>query len=195
MARRATSAPSPPTAARQAVKQFSRTGFEKLCLAGANQLRPAGRRIRPPQGVHPGRSDWSTCSAASVVLAPSAACGRRPGRGRALWWRSRSTTWLGRAARHSTRGFDESQIFRIVTTWGRDRPEILVFRPGNSMFERVRGTATPSVGADHGGDPSASRPRVLREAGAIRDIVENHVLQVLAVSPWASGEPRAGGHP
>jgi glucose-6-phosphate 1-dehydrogenase len=79
--------------------------------------------------------------------------------------------------------FDESQVFRIDHYLGREAVQnILVFRFANSMVERawcceavdhVQITVAESVGVER-------RGRYYEEAGALRDMVQNHLLQVLA---------------
>jgi len=79
--------------------------------------------------------------------------------------------------------FDESQVFRIDHYLGKEAVQnILVFRFANSMVERawcgevvdhVQITVAESSGIDR-------RGRYYEEAGALRDMVQNHLLQVLA---------------
>jgi glucose-6-phosphate 1-dehydrogenase len=79
--------------------------------------------------------------------------------------------------------FDESQVFRIDHYLGKEAVQnILVFRFANSMVERawcgeavdhVQITVAESVGIE-------GRGRYYEEAGALRDMVQNHLLQVLA---------------
>ena len=79
--------------------------------------------------------------------------------------------------------FDEPQVFRIDHYLGKETVQnILVFRFANSMVERawsgeavdhVQITVAESVGID-------GRGRYYEEAGALRDMVQNHLLQVLA---------------
>jgi glucose-6-phosphate 1-dehydrogenase len=80
--------------------------------------------------------------------------------------------------------FDESQVFRIDHYLGKETVQnILVFRFGNSVFERVWNrdavehvqiTVAESIGVE-------GRGAFYEETGALRDIVQNHVLQVLSV--------------
>ncbi|HVL89292.1 MAG TPA: glucose-6-phosphate dehydrogenase, partial [Actinomycetota bacterium] len=79
--------------------------------------------------------------------------------------------------------FDERQIFRIDHYLGKETVQnILVFRFGNALFERVwNRDAIDHVQitvAEKGG--IEGRGAYYTEAGALRDIVQNHVLQVLA---------------
>ena len=79
--------------------------------------------------------------------------------------------------------FDESQILRIDHYLGKEAVQnILVFRFANSMVERawcgeavdhVQITVAESTGIDR-------RGRYYEEAGALLDMVQNHMLQVLS---------------
>ena len=79
--------------------------------------------------------------------------------------------------------FDEPQVFRIDHYLGKETVQnILVFRFANSMVEHawcgdvvdhVQITVAESNGVDR-------RGRYYEEAGALRDMVQNHLLQVLA---------------
>jgi glucose-6-phosphate 1-dehydrogenase len=91
--------------------------------------------------------------------------------------------------------FDERQVFRIDHYVGKEAVQnILVFRFANSMVERawcaeavdhVQITVAESAGI-------GQRGRYYEEAGALRDMVQNHLLQVLAfvaMEPPASLAP------
>ena len=90
--------------------------------------------------------------------------------------------------------FDESQIFRIDHYMGKETVQnILVFRFGNSLFERawnrdaiehVQITVSESIGVEGRGD-------FYEQVGALRDIVQNHALQVLSLLTM---EPPASFH-
>lgn len=79
--------------------------------------------------------------------------------------------------------FPESRVFRIDHYLGKETVQnILMFRFANSMFERVwhrdaidhvQITVAEDIGVE-------GRGAYYEEAGAIRDILQNHVLQVLA---------------
>ncbi|HEY7465521.1 MAG TPA: glucose-6-phosphate dehydrogenase [Dehalococcoidia bacterium] len=79
---------------------------------------------------------------------------------------------------------EESQIFRIDHYLGKETVQnILVFRFGNSVFERVWNrdaidhieiTVAETGGVD-------GRGYFYEEVGALRDIVQNHLLQVLSL--------------
>jgi glucose-6-phosphate 1-dehydrogenase len=92
---------------------------------------------------------------------------------------------------------EESQIFRIDHYLGKETVQnILVFRFGNSVFERVWNrdaidhiqiTVAETAGVD-------GRGYFYEEVGALRDIVQNHLLQVLSLltmEPPASFDPEA----
>jgi len=93
--------------------------------------------------------------------------------------------------------FEESQIFRIDHYLGKETvQDILVFRFGNTLFERVwnrdaidhvQFTVAESIGIE-------GRGAFYEETGAIRDIIQNHVFQVLSLltmEPPSSFEPEA----
>jgi glucose-6-phosphate 1-dehydrogenase len=79
---------------------------------------------------------------------------------------------------------DESQIFRIDHYLGKETVQnLLVFRFANGMFEpvwnrryidHVQITAAETVGVER-------RAAYYEEAGALRDMVQNHLMQVLAL--------------
>ncbi|HEX5226226.1 MAG TPA: glucose-6-phosphate dehydrogenase [Bryobacteraceae bacterium] len=81
--------------------------------------------------------------------------------------------------------FDEKDVFRIDHYLGKETVQnILVFRFGNSMFEpvwnrnyidHVEITAAETVGVE-------SRGSFYEETGALRDMVANHMLQLLALT-------------
>lgn len=79
--------------------------------------------------------------------------------------------------------FEESQIYRIDHYLGKETVQnILAFRFGNGIFEplwnrryidHVQITAAESIGVE-------GRGAYYQEAGALRDMVQNHLLQVMA---------------
>ena len=80
--------------------------------------------------------------------------------------------------------FDEHQIYRIDHYLGKETVQnILVFRLANSMFEplwnrryvdHVQITAAETVGVEHRAD-------YYDRSGALRDMIQNHLLQVMCV--------------
>jgi glucose-6-phosphate 1-dehydrogenase len=82
------------------------------------------------------------------------------------------------------RCFDESQIYRIDHYLGKETVQnILMFRFANAIFEpiwnrhyidNVQITIAETLGVEH-------RGTYYDQAGAIRDIVQNHMLQMLAL--------------
>jgi glucose-6-phosphate 1-dehydrogenase len=83
------------------------------------------------------------------------------------------------------RVFDESNVYRIDHYLGKETVQnILVFRFGNSLFEPVWNrnyvdyveiTAAETVGVE-------SRAAFYEETGALRDMVANHMLQLVALT-------------
>ncbi len=81
-------------------------------------------------------------------------------------------------------GFDERQVFRIDHYLAKETVQnILFFRFGNSIFEplwnarfidQVQITVAEDIGIEH-------RGAFYEEVGVIRDIVQNHLMQVLAL--------------
>lgn len=93
--------------------------------------------------------------------------------------------------------FRERQTFRIDHYLGKETTQnILVFRLGNGIFEplwngryvdHVQITVAESIGVE-------GRGRFYEEAGILRDIIQNHVLQLLclvAMEPPVAFEPNA----
>jgi glucose-6-phosphate 1-dehydrogenase len=95
------------------------------------------------------------------------------------------------------RVFPESEIYRIDHYLGKETVQnILAFRFGNGIFEplwnrryvnHVQITAAESIGVE-------GRGGYYEEAGALRDMVQNHLLQLMAtigMEPTATYEPNA----
>ena len=93
--------------------------------------------------------------------------------------------------------FDESEIYRIDHYLGKETVQnILAFRFGNGIFEplwnrryvnNVQITAAESIGLE-------GRGAYYQESGAVRDMIQNHLLQVMAtiaMEPPAVFEPNA----
>ncbi|HTZ08321.1 MAG TPA: glucose-6-phosphate dehydrogenase [Acidimicrobiales bacterium] len=83
------------------------------------------------------------------------------------------------------RAFDEDQIFRIDHYLGKETVQnVLALRFGNAVFEpiwnrryvdHIQITVAEELGVEHRGG-------FYETAGALRDIVQNHVMQVLALT-------------
>ena len=81
--------------------------------------------------------------------------------------------------------FDESQIYRIDHYMGKETVQnVLALRFANAVFEpiwnrryvdQIQVTVAESIGVEHRGG-------FYETAGALRDIVQNHVMQVLALT-------------
>ena len=86
---------------------------------------------------------------------------------------------------HMHAAFDESQIYRIDHYMGKETVQnVLALRFANAIFEpiwnrryvdQVQVTVAESLGVEHRGG-------FYETAGALRDIVQNHVMQVLALT-------------
>jgi glucose-6-phosphate 1-dehydrogenase len=99
--------------------------------------------------------------------------------------------------RHIHSVFDESDVYRIDHYLGKETVQnILAFRFGNGIFEpvwnrryinHVQITAAESIGVE-------GRGAYYQEAGVVRDMIQNHLLQVMAtiaMEPPAFFEPNA----
>jgi glucose-6-phosphate 1-dehydrogenase len=179
--------------ARESVRQFSRTGFDEKQWAGVESRLTY---IPADGGAYADLTAHSQESARLVYLAvpPSAvpsvarslsdaglASGTRLVVEKPFGRDLASAKKLNRTLHES---FHESRIFRIDHYLGKETVEnILVFRFGNSVFERiwnrdaidnVQITVAESIGVEH-------RGAFYEEAGALRDIVQSHVFQVLSL--------------
>jgi glucose-6-phosphate 1-dehydrogenase len=79
---------------------------------------------------------------------------------------------------------DESQIFRIDHYLGKETVQnILVFRFGNSVFERVwhRDAIDHIEVTVAESDGIGGRGAFYEEVGALRDVAQNHLLQILSI--------------
>lgn len=82
------------------------------------------------------------------------------------------------------KAFDENQIYRIDHYLGKDTVQnIIFFRFGNSIFEplwnrryidHVQITVAEDIGIEH-------RGVFYEQAGVVRDIVQNHIMQLIAL--------------
>lgn len=91
--------------------------------------------------------------------------------------------------------FDESRVYRIDHYLAKDTVRnLLVLRFANTIFEplwnagyvdHVQITAAEEIGVE-------SRGSTYEEIGVVRDVIQNHVMQLLAL---AAMEPPAGGDP
>ena len=192
--------------AADAVRQFSRSGFDETAWASfAERLSFV---CAEPEGL-PGLARHCSQSARLIYLAtpPSSfpstvrALGEHGlNRGTRLvvekpFGRDLASAQELDATLHEA--FEESQIFRIDHYLGKETVQnILVFRFGNSLFERVWNrdaidhiqiTVAESIGIE-------GRGAFYEEAGALRDIIQNHVFQVLSLltmEPPTSFRPEA----
>ena len=100
-------------------------------------------------------------------------------------------------SRQVHKAFREDQVYRIDHYLGKETVQnILAFRFGNGIFEplwnrryvnNVQITAAESIGVE-------GRGAYYQEAGALRDMIQNHLLQVMAtvaMEPPATFEPEA----
>ena len=88
---------------------------------------------------------------------------------------------------------DERQVFRIDHYLGKETVQnVMVFRFGNTVFEpiwnrnyvdHVQITAGEELGVE-------SRGRYYEEAGLLRDMIQNHVLQLVCRTPCATRRSR-----
>ena len=193
--------------ARDAVRNFSRTGIDPQVFGGfAARLRfvPVGE----DDDLSPLRKATSRRERLVYLAVPAsafasltrglAAAGLQDGTKlvieKPFGHDADSATRLN-AALHEV--LPEQRIYRIDHYLGKETVQnLMVFRFGNSVFERVwhrdavsrvEITVAESIGV-------GTRGRFYEETGAIRDIVQNHMFQLLAVTamePPNSFEPEA----
>ncbi|HXZ99624.1 MAG TPA: glucose-6-phosphate dehydrogenase [Candidatus Binatia bacterium] len=193
--------------AQEAVRSFSRSGFNERQFTGFAErlrfvtigdegdlapLRAAARR--PERLVY-----LAVPSSAFVPLAHGlAAAGLQAGTKLVIekpFGRDSASATQLNVTLHEV--LPEERIYRIDHYLGKETVQnMLVFRFGNSIWERVwhreaisrvEITVAESLGVEH-------RGRFYEETGAIRDIVQNHMFQLLAVTamePPISFEPEA----
>jgi glucose-6-phosphate 1-dehydrogenase len=192
--------------AADAIRAFSRTGFDEEAWAAFSE-----RLVfvcADPEGI-PGLAEHCEQPTRLVYLSvpPSAfaatvrdlgACGMVEGTRLVVekpFGRDVTSARELSATLHGV--FAESQIFRIDHYLGKETVQnILVFRFGNAIFERVWNrdaidniqiTVAESLGIE-------GRGAFYEEVGAFRDIIQNHVFQVLALltmEPPSSFQPEA----
>jgi glucose-6-phosphate 1-dehydrogenase len=179
--------------ARQAVKQFSRTGLDEEVWAKFNsrltfvRLDDTGYERLREQAKESERLIY-------LAVPPSALPGavrKLQEFGLAAGTRLVVEKPFGRDLKSAEnlasvihQAFDETQLFRIDHYLGKETVQnILVFRFGNSLFERVWNrdaidhvqiSVAESIGVE-------GRGAFYDETGALRDIVQNHILQMLTL--------------
>ena len=164
----------------------------------AQRARSAARRIGQP-AVLPGDPARMLRRRSSSSLAPPgwrnrrAAAGSRDHHREAVRARSAESARALNAEVHQV--FDEAQIYRIDHYLGKETVQnILVFRFANGIFEpmwnrryidHVQITVAETVGVE-------GRGGYYEQAGALRDMVQNHLLQLLTLDRdgAAGGLPR-----
>ena len=132
----------------------------------------------------PSSSAWWPAPWPSTAVRCRATRAASPG----WWWRSPSAaTWTSALDLNDQMhaAFDESQIYRIDHYMGKETVQnVLALRFANAIFEpiwnrryieQVQVTVAESLGVEHRGG-------FYETAGALRDIVQNHVMQVLALT-------------
>ncbi|MGH7608769.1 MAG: glucose-6-phosphate dehydrogenase [Candidatus Dormibacteria bacterium] len=183
--------------ASQAVKQFSRTGFDRSAFAEfAHRLRyvatthdQAGTGSKLSQALRGHRRLVYLAVPPSAVMTILAEL-RGAGLARAAsviiekpFGHDLESAAELNAALHKV--LPEERIYRIDHYLGKETVQnLLVFRFGNTLVERiwnrdvvdqVQLTVAEDIGIE-------SRGRLYEETGAIRDIVQNHLLQLLALT-------------
>jgi glucose-6-phosphate 1-dehydrogenase len=193
-------------AARAAVREFSRTGLdEKAWPHFARRLtyvpaEPGGLTAVKQRLAQPGRLVYLAVPPSAFATSVAALREQELVAGTRLVIEKpfgRDLASSRELERTLHEAFDESQIFRIDHYLGKETVQnILVFRFGNSIFERVWNrdaidhvqiTVAESLGVE-------GRGAFYEETGALRDVIQNHVLQVLsllAMESPASFRPEA----
>ncbi|MGA9920976.1 MAG: glucose-6-phosphate dehydrogenase [Candidatus Dormiibacterota bacterium] len=195
--------------AEQAVKQFARTGFDREGFAEfAKRLRyittthdqmGTGAKLAKAL-VQPRRLIYLAVPPSAFVTILQELTGAGLAKGSSVIIEKpfghdlKSAVDLN-VALHKT--VPEDRIFRIDHYLGKETVQnLLVFRFGNTLVERiwnrdvvdqVQLTVAEDIGIE-------SRGRLYEETGAIRDIFQNHLLQLLALtcmSPPSSFDPEA----
>ena len=165
-----------------------------------DQLGQQKRSLLPFHAAQLSMSRSSKCSAKPSWLNPAPMGVRAGMRGGASSSKSRSATISQSARELNARHpcvFPEQEVYRIDHYLGKETVQnILAFRFGNGIFEplwnrrymnHVQITAAESIGVE-------GRGAYYQEAGALRDMIQNHLLQVtatVAMEPSAVFEPDA----
>jgi glucose-6-phosphate 1-dehydrogenase len=181
--------------ARDSIAKYSRSGFDESVWA---QLAPRLRfvRIGPDDDLTPLRQALTRDQRLVYLAVPSSvfaqlvralgACGLADGTKLIIekpFGHDLESARQLNAALHEV--LPEERIYRIDHYLGKETVQnLLVFRFGNSVFERVWNrdcverveiSVAESLGVD-------GRGRFYEETGALRDIVQNHLFQVLSIA-------------
>ena len=203
----------------ESVAEFSRVPVEKALWHdfALGHLLPGGRLHRPGRLRGPRRAAGGARRGARHARQPPLLPGRSPQRlqrhhhppGRAPVWPGRAAaagsasssrspsgaTWPRRATlnREVTHVFDESRRSTAsTTTWAR--------RPSRTCWSSASATASSSRSGTAATSTTCRSPwprtwawrvaaQFYEEAGASRDILQNHLLQLPAWSPWSRPSP------
>ena len=163
------------------------TSHDPACTSGS----PTGS-TRSSKPARPAATFCSICPRSPAITAP------RPAASAAPAWQSAATAGAGSSSKsHSAttwpapasskdqlhEGFPKRSVYRIDHYLGKETVQnILAFRFGNGIFEplwnrryisHVQITAAESIGVE-------GRGAYYQEAGALRDMIQNHLLQVMA---------------
>jgi glucose-6-phosphate 1-dehydrogenase len=178
--------------ARRSIQEYSRTGFGETIWSG---LVPRLRYVRNDDGYGPLKRDLKENERLVYMAVPPSALPDTIGGLRDAELVEGTRIVVEKPFGHDLASarelnreihkvFHESQVFRIDHYLGKETVQnILVFRFGNSAFERiwnrdavdhVQMTVAESIGVENRGS-------YFEETGIVRDIVQNHVLQVLSL--------------